>query len=409
MGKILSTTYKDTVQNITGFYNDLVNNPFYLFNGQKPVVCIYYNQDKTLTSMDPGSKLIMDNIGSESPLRFNRIYDFLLYGFDKIQLQTDLDEYGVEADKISGECVILPNTFVPLEGDYFEVEHIKSNTYLFIVTDVQKDTLDNGSNGYKISYKLEYNSNINLVDKVVHNYRTIESREGTNITQIVRCEDYDIAKLMDERAVKLKQYFCDLYYNGKVQTFTFEDLTDFRIYDQYLIEFLMRNEILENGLDTNVHVMHQIPTQPTFAIDYDKTFFRAFEEKNLDRIVLADRVAEIEEIHAYSTIFASRYELYFKVHYIHNDVPGYHLIALDEDLVDDIRKHKLYTKEDEIASGRPELWRNIIVKYFRNEDYTDDEVESIDDLRFEYSKTGYYIIPLLIFCLEKAIINTLKR
>ena len=76
MGKILNTTFRDSVSQLTGFYNDLVNNPFYLFNDQKPTICTYYNINKDYSTLDPGSKLAYDNIGEDTPIRFNRIYDF---------------------------------------------------------------------------------------------------------------------------------------------------------------------------------------------------------------------------------------------------------------------------------------------------------------------------------------------
>ena len=407
MGKILSTTYKDSVEKVTGFYNDLVNNPFYQFNEQKPIICVYYNINTDYSSVDPGSKLIMDNIGSESPLRFNRIYDFILYGFDKIQLQTDMDEFGLESDKITGECIVIPNNFIPTEGDYFEVDHIKDQTWLFIVTDVQKDTLPNGSNAYKISYKLEYNYNVDLVDKVVHNYRAIEVREGTNISKVVRCEDYDIAKFMDDTAVMLKHYYCNLFYNDKVQTFIYEDLTEYRIYDQYMIEFLIRNKILADGLDSYIYVDHKIPVNNTFAIDYDKTFLRCFELKNKDKLLSSDRNIIIDYIKAYGSIFESRYENYFKAKYVETYQKGFSTYAIGDEFLYDIVDHKLVPEfeEDEL---KPELWKNIIIKYFYDEDYTVEEIKSIENLKFEYAKNAYYIIPLLIFCLEKAIFRALK-
>lgn len=404
MGKILNTTYKDSVENITGFYESLVNNPFYVLNDKKPVFVTYYNINKDYSSLDPGSKLHMDNIGSESPIRYNKIYDFVLYGFSRIELDLENDEFGLEANKIEGESYILPNTIIPTEGDYFEVTHIKDSTYLFMVKDVQKDTLDNGSNVYKISFKLEYIDNTDIHSRVVSNNRMIEKREGTNIVKIVRCEDYDIAKLMDRKAVTLKKYYNDLFYNPKVQTYIYMDLTDIRIYDPFMIEFLMRNDILDNGEDSYIHVCHQIPTVNTFSIDYDKTFFRKFELKDKDNLLNSDRESNITEIHNYGTIFAGRFESYYKTTYKHD--LGYKVSCLDEDIIYRIIENNIVNEEmDEL---KDQLWKNIIIKYFLNEVYTEKEVESVLDFHFDYSKDAFYIIPLLIFCLEKAIENALK-
>lgn len=402
MGKILSTTYHNTVDNLTGFYDDLVNNPFYILNDKKPTFCTYYNINKDYSSLDPGSKLHMANVGSESPLRFNRIFDFILFGFNRIELSTDVAEYGLEADKIEGECYILPNGIVPTEGDYFEVEHIKDSSWLFVVKDVQRDTLNNGSNAYKINYKLEYIDNSRILDNIIYNFRMIEHREGTNIAKVVRCEDFDIAKIMDEKAVMLKQYFIELFYNNKVQTFTYMDLSDFRAYDPYMIEFLIRNKVLDNGEDNYIHVTHQIPIPNTFSIDYNKTFFRVFERKNKDSLLVSDRSTYLNKISSFGTTFSARYEDYFSVEYGDDIRPGYNSSCIDEDIIYDIYDNKLIVNEP------LNLWKNILIKYFNNGVLTTEDLNSIDNIKFSYSKEAFYIIPLLIFCLENYIENVLK-
>lgn len=405
MGKMLNTTYRDTVEDVTGIYNTLIDNPLYQFNDKKPTLCTYYNINKDFSSLDPGSKLQMDNIGSDSPIRYNRIYDLMLYGFNRIELQMNNDDFGLEAEKIEGECYILPNTIIPTEGDYFEVSHIKDSTWLFMVKDVQKDTLDNGSNVYKINYKLEYLNNIDIQNKIVYNFRYLDVREGTNIAKIVRCEDYDIAKLMDEKAVMLKGYFEELFYNKRVQTFIYSDLTEFRVYDPFMIEFLIRNGILDNGEDSYIYVTHQIPTVATFSIDYDKTFFRVFEKNEKDRLLGSNRYASMEEIKAYGTTFAGVFENYYKADY--NKRPGYAIECFGEELSHKIVENRLET-DDSNKDRKTLKWQNILIRYFNNTTITTDELNAIDEMDFTTSKDAFYIIPLLIFCLERAIEKALK-
>ena len=401
LGKILNTTYHDTVDKLTGFYSDLVNNPFYVLNDKKPVICTYYNINKDYSSLDQGSKLHMDNMGSESPIRYNRIYDFILYGFNRIELNTQNGEFGLENDTIEGECYILPNTILPTEGDYFEVEHIKDSTWLFMVQDVQQDTLANGSNAYKISYKLEYLDNKEIQSRIVYNFRMIEVREGTNISRIVRCEDYDIAKIADEKAVMMKGYFEDLFYNEKVQTFIYIDSMDYRTYDPYLIEFLIRNKILDNGEDSYLHVDQKIFLPNTFGLDYDRTFFRVFERKLPQKILTCDSSTYLEQIISYATVFSARYEDYFKTIYGDRIKPGFNTSCLDEDLLYHIYEYRLYESEED-------LYKNILIKYFYDDTISEEELNSIEDIKFDFNKETFYMIPLLIFCLEKFIENVLK-
>ena len=402
LGKILTTTYHETVEKVTGFYNTLVNNPFYIFNDKKPVIVTYYNINKDYSSLDPGSKLQYDNLGEESPIRYNKIEEFILYGFNRIELNTDNGDFGLEADKIEGECFILPNTIIPTEGDYFEVQHIEDSTWLFMVKDVQKDTLDNGSNVYKISYKLEYNDNTDIKSRIIYNFKMIEDREGTNIARVVRCEDYDIAKLMDDIAVELKSYYIDLFYNEKVQTFIYTDSMTFLVYDQYMIEFLIRNQILSNGeYDNYIHVCHQIKPPKTFSIDYDKSFYRSFEKNNKIELSKSNYSTYLDKLMSWGTVFSSRYEDYFKASYGEKIKPGFNTECIDQDIIYHIMDNELYTDENQ--------YKNIFVKYFNDmQDLNTTELIQIHELTLYNSKDMFYLLPLFIFVLERYIEKVLK-
>ena len=406
MGKILETTYHDSVEKVTQFHGALIKNPFYSLSDKKPTIVTYYNINKEASTLDPGSKLSYDNIGKKSPLRFNKIDDFMLYGFTRIELNTENDEFGLEADKITGECYILPNTIKPTEGDYFEVDHITDSTWLFIVTDIQKDTLENGSNVYKITYNLEYVDHERLLEQVVGSYRMIEKREGTNIAKVVENTKYDVAKTMDEIAVKLKTTFNELFYNQYVQTFIYMDVTEWRIYDEYMIEFLIRNKILDNGNDSYIHVGHQLQVDKTFSIDYDNTLFRAFEKRDKNMLIKSDRAVQPMNIIGYGTTFSSRFETYFKARYTNLD-GGYSTCCLEDDIIFRVQDHKLVEEVDSIVEDI-ELWKNIIVKHFYDEDFTTKEIESINNIRFDVSYKAFYLIPLFILCLETAIEKALK-
>ena len=173
MGKILDTTYHETIENITSFYGSLINNSFYDLNDKKPTIVTYYNINKSYSSLDPGAKIAYDNIGDSTPFRFNMIEDFILYGINRVELQTAIEEFGTEAERITGDAFILPNTIIPTEGDYFEIPYVKDSTWLFMVNDVQQDTLKNGSNVYKITYRLEYIDHDRLKNAIVDTFKMI--------------------------------------------------------------------------------------------------------------------------------------------------------------------------------------------------------------------------------------------
>lgn len=408
MAQMMSTTFTESVRNVTGFYNDLIHNPFYTFNDKKPVIATYYNINKDYSSLDPGSKLHYDDLGKDSPITFNVIYDTLLFGGNKVELNVENDEFGIEADKITGEYHILPNTFIPTEGDYFELDHIENNSYLFQVNDVQPDTLDNGANAYKISFTLSRLSNEEIQQNIVNRFRMIESREGTNIISVVRCEDYDIAVAFNERATMLKAYYKELFYNEKVQTFIFSDLTGYHIYDPYMIEFLIRNKILENDPESYIYINHKIKPVATFGINYNRTFFRAFEKNNVDALVSSNRTGIFNKIKTYAGTFATRYEDYFSFEYTSGVISGYGMNCVPDDFVFRVKEKTYFSEENDVDNYQSNLWKNIIIKYFSGDTISKEELECIDSIDIKCAKEAFYFIPLLIFCLEKAIENALK-
>ena len=95
-GKFISTKYYDTQDSLVKMNQDLVKNPFYLYNDKKGTKVKYYNINTEKTTLDPGSKLAYTDIGDNSPIRFNVIHDLYLYQFIKMELNFDNGEFGLE-------------------------------------------------------------------------------------------------------------------------------------------------------------------------------------------------------------------------------------------------------------------------------------------------------------------------
>jgi hypothetical protein len=152
MAQFTNTKRIDTINKITTDFKDRLKSPYQLNQDQVPFVVDYYNQSAENTTSDPASGLIYGKVGSESPIRLNKIEDALMYGLQQIQIDLDEGDYGIEAGDISGEAVILPNTWKPYPGDYFYIKHA-NNRNVFIVNGVTPDTMPNGANYYKIQFE----------------------------------------------------------------------------------------------------------------------------------------------------------------------------------------------------------------------------------------------------------------
>ncbi len=397
MGKFLNTTYTETQDSIVKMNQDLVSNPFYLYNDKKGTkVRRYYNINKEKSTLDPGSKLAYTDIGDNSPIRFNVIEDLYLYQFIKMELNFDNGEFGLENNQISGESYILPNTIVPYDGDYFEVDHINDSTWLFKVTDVQRDTLENGNNVYKIGWILDRTTNRDILKNVVDVYKYIDTVEGTNLKAVVKMEKYDIAKELDKLSTNLANYFKDLFYNINVQTFTYKWYNEYNMYDPFAIEFIIRNRLLDS-VDEYIHVQHQCPVPKTFAIDYNKSLYRAFEERDVNLFRTCQIQSQADYIDYKVGIFQTRFEPYWALNYKPIIAPNspYNpkgiIPILDEDLA-----NKIVTGD---MTDLP-CYERILVKFFHNQDLLQEDIDSMECIDLEETKDIFYKLLLIIFCID---------
>ena len=92
-------------------------------------------------------KYIDKLLGSESPIRYNKIFNFPLYGIEQIQLQLDEMDEGLNSE-YNGEAIILPNTIHPTVDDYFIIDYLEKK-YMFRVIKYDYDTIKS-NNFYRV-------------------------------------------------------------------------------------------------------------------------------------------------------------------------------------------------------------------------------------------------------------------
>lgn len=399
-GKFINTEYINTMDALVQMNEDLIKNPFYLFTDKKGTKVTYFNINMEKTTLDPGSKLAYTDIGDNSPIRFNVIYDLFLYQFIKAEINFDNTDFGLESGPIEGESYILPNTITPCDGDYFMVDHVKDSTWLFKVKDVDRDTLENGSNVFKISWILDRTTNRDILKNVVEEYQYVDVQEGTNVKAIVKLSKYDIAKQLDEMGTTLRSYFKDLFYSDKIQSFTYKWYNEYNMYDPFALEFVIRNKLLYGSGKDYIYIKQQAPLPNTFAIDYNSTIFRAFELCDKEALKTCQYQSQADYIDSPLTIFNTRYEDYYALNYhvYYNEqntptTPRGIIPIVTEDLLDHIQNNAKYTE-------CKFMYYNIFVKYFNKEDIYKDDIECIQAIDFESVESIFYMTLFLIYCVD---------
>ena len=402
-GKFIDTSYNETIDSLVGSMKELLKNPYYMWSDKTATSCTYWNINSTKSTLDEGSRLTYSDIGIDSSIKFNKIKNFMLYGLDQVTVELERDEFGIESGPIESEAIILPNTIEPTPNDLFSINYLNEDI-LFRVTEVNFDTLDNGSNLYRIKYKLE---KINDLEKMeAHTSETfvmITKNVGTNYSSVIREECYDFLDYLDKFLVQLKKYYKTLFYSSRVQTFIFKYLGRL-YYDPYMIEFLINNKILE-GDDEYIHIMHQTRISGKFPIEYNKTFLSCVEKKDLCNLRRYKYNANCALINEFNTIFDDRIEPYYQINYEAYLPQIASIPCFLDDLMDHIEDDTLFDKAEDYNF----LYYNIIVKYFNNEEITQDDLDVFEMLDYEQNVYLYYALPVVIFCLENKAKNILAN
>lgn len=397
--KFINTKYQDTLNNIVEGSKERLNSPYNLYNDTKGTKVTYYNKSINLSSTDSQTGQVYTDVGNKSPFKFNKIYNMIIYGLPKIEVDLNNNEWGVESDSIEGSAIILPNTIIPTPDDFFMIDYVKG-TLLFKVTKSTNDTLDNNNNFYKIEYKLDKLSNEDVEKQVQEEYTMMIENSGTNYNTIVRKKDYNLLKRIEEVNCLLVDYYKNLFYSPRVQTFILNN-HNVLFYDSYLIEFLIRNKIMYTNDEDYLFIDHQIQVPQTFIIEYNKSFFRYIEKlDNIDKYYISSQAECIDEPFS---LLNTRTEKYFKIIYRNNNEMQNTDVCpiinnFDFDLIEKIKENKYYN-DDKL------LYRNIIIRYINSDnfDIVADDFNKIDLIQLNNTKQLFYEIPILIFIIDKYI------
>ena len=396
MGNFINTNYNKTIDNLVEGAKSRLNNPFYIYGDRKPTIVTYYNINHNASTLDKGSSTLYDDIGQNSSLRFNKIENFHLYGIEKINVNLDVGEYGLESP-IEGEALILPNTIVPVPGDMFIINHVIDKPYLFMVTGIGIDTLYTGANFYKISYKLTRTDMDALTSletvQTIKRFTYKAGNVGTTLTPLIESNQAELIDKIEDNIDTLLNYYMNLFYKNSVQNFILE-YQHMYLYDPYLIEFMIRNKLFALSGNNYFHVEQAVYIGDTCALEYDHTIFKDIEIKKSNMRLNSVYPVPVDDP---NSLLVDRLESYYKlsnkVMYKDYDNP---INWLDMDLLDRVINNELYDEDSNL------YYRNLLILYMNNKEFdiTDKIMNSIMDIEFNYTKELFYMIPILVFILK---------
>lgn len=377
-------------------YKSKLDSPYNIYLDRPPVPVTWYNQSKEHTSMDEATREVYEYVGADSPVRYNKIKDAVIYGLPVANINWTVGDFGLTSDEISGDTVVLPDTWVPYPNDYFSVDHLNKDM-LFKVTNVTENTFPNGANFYKVEFTYEHLTSEEINKQVVQEFRMVLDNVGTEYKSIIKEDIYATAEKLDSIILNLQTYYIQSFFKDSLQTFVYSYDGSY-FYDPYMVEFLKRNSILRNS-GGFIYIQHALPMLQTFTLDYAKSVFRRLEQKDLSTSFYNRGIGKL--IENPTTIFYYRTTEYYEVTYS-NIQFAKSLDIMDGVLVDRIRNN------DASYTGI-ELYKNIIVKYFNDGAFSDEELRSLETMDILDNKECFYYIPMVIYILLQTINNSIAE
>ena len=402
-------TYNSMVNSLSNAQMDRLANPYYKWIQQKPQIVTYWNINNKRTTLDPGMTDSYDQLGNKSSFRYNRIKNFILYGISRTRVEMELQDYGVESAEIGGECLVLPNTIIPQPNDYFQLDILGNQPYLFRIVQVTVDNLETPGNNretnfYKCRYLLDNSrqdwlESLNgrqLVKKFVFKMENV----GSNTTSIITEEEDTALTQLQSIYETLRKYYVELFWRPNIQTFVCGYLDGQFFYDGYLIEFIMRNGLFSSSNELEyLYIDQAVHTPSTFLLEYDRTIFADIENRKSQ---LHTNSAYLVPVHDPNSLLVDRMEDYHQLS-VNLSHKGYSnpINNIHNNLFANIQENTPFNEDD---TANHVLYWNIIVN-FLNQDkstfsFTEAEINSLTNIKFRYCKDLFYEIPILLYIIK---------
>jgi hypothetical protein len=277
---------KDLITRTVDKYKSTTLKDYAKYFEGSPTYVTYYQLDSVATQQDSNLENVNNLIGANSPNKYKKIEDMVIYGVDALQISNEISEKGLQS-LISGDFVILPDSIRPYPGDFFVFDDSELQEHLFRINDVQFDKAS-PRKFFRCAFAL-YQDNTDLIlgnveGDYVLNYESIAGETSA----VIRKEDAAIAENVKKLVDGLVSKYTTLFYDEDMDTFscvvTGTQATDLlSLWSPYLQKFIHDHKVLEKYTDnfmTEIYVndINQSTNREIFSdLAYFNSMFRKVE------------------------------------------------------------------------------------------------------------------------------------
>lgn len=282
MGKILDAKQfmNDNIFN----YEQRLESQYTIFLEKNPTFVTYYHICNATSITDTGFLNVERVIGENSPVQFQRINDFPIYGIETIKLDLSDEEQGLTST-YEGEGIILPNTIQPYPNDCFTISYLDRN-YLFMISSVNYDTIKS-NNFYSISFfikTLNPGDAAQLNKQLQDQFTCIFENIGTDDKCLLKVDEYEKYTQLETVYQNLVDKYLKLYYNRKFNSLLFAESDNTLLYDKYLTKFVMDNKLFNRCDRYDTLYLSNEDESVAFDVAYNFSIYNTIEEKDMDSL-----------------------------------------------------------------------------------------------------------------------------
>jgi len=386
---IINNLLKENTANALSDYSEKLDSA--------PSFISYFNKNISASTNDINLDNVYQVTGSQSPVLFNMISDFPIYGLSQISLDLSEGNFGAEAE-VTSECVILPGTITPLVDDMIEIPYNDGESitnFMFRVTNVSKGTIAS-KRFFKLNIILVAES-VELIkeqvtEELVFNVTDYEE----NRTPILIKSDAIKLDILRDLNKKIKRQYIRNYIHTTIGTIVFKynngNLVNFNL-NEFIESFklLTGDRTFFDGKFFIIGVPIDVD-QTIFFNKYKNTIYYALENKSPDDFNFDQCMPSLLDV---STSMLCTFGEVFYECLPATDVPecAHYVDALFKEKV---KTNTFYEEDNKIAE-------NIIIKYINN-GYTDlnnlyEDLIKVDSVK--YSLKEYYLTPCILFLHKK--------
>lgn len=235
---------KDIIQNAISNYLSATTGKYSKYLEGGPTYIKYLQLDDVASTQDRALETVHSLVGNSSPNKYKSIDNVVVYGINALDITNELNERGLQSE-INGEFIMVPDSLVPHQNDFFIFQYEGLTEHLFRISDVQYDKASPGKY-YRVQYQI-FQDNAELIfDNIEDEYEMVYDNIGSSEPSIILKTEALAKEEVSDIVKDLDNKFSELFYDDENDTFVCNHHGK-KVWSPYIQHFISKNKIFEGN------------------------------------------------------------------------------------------------------------------------------------------------------------------